>query len=494
MEVADETGLIVPQEPSYVFKLKKYFKDSIVYKSPSNNKFFSNLNIPVFIRDWLVMRFMNEDGSVDQKSVSDFIKKYVPDKTQWKSLLVELLRNEETVKFLGRIKIDFNTKSKRALFSLPDFNFPNDKNDAVADWDVINQNHDCLLTQADTWGIIEIKCVSEKTQNKEKNIFKLCNFTPFCPYKINFEYYSKMREQFSLDEWIDVMISSFDYSPEGYHNQTEKFAMIKRMLPFLEKRLNLVELAPKETGKSYVFSQISKYGWLVSGGSISRSQLFYDISKKTDGLISRFDFVAFDEVQSIRFNDPSEMQGILKCYLESGEYHVGSARGKGEAGLILLGNIAGEHMSVECNMFEELPLIFRESALVDRFHGFIKGWEIPKMREELKVNNWALNTEYVSEMFHLMRNDDRYRRVVDSLIYVPENSATRDTEAVKRLSTAFLKLLFPNAIDTDKIDKNQFEVFCLRPALEMRGIIKKQLAVIDPIEFKGAQMPFMRIR
>ena len=99
--------------------------------------------------------------------------------------------------------------------------------------------------------------------------------------------------------------------------------MLSRLLPFVEKRINLIELAPKETGKSYVFAQISKYGWLVSGGSISRAKMFYDISKRTQGLVSRYDYVAFDEIQSIKFTDAMEMQGALKGYLESGEYRVG---------------------------------------------------------------------------------------------------------------------------------------------------------------------------
>lgn len=190
-------------------------------------------------------------------------------------------------------------------------------------------------------------------------------------------------------------------------------AMLSRLLPFVEKRINLIELAPKETGKSYVFAQISKYGWLVSGGSISRAKMFYDISKRTQGLVSRYDYVAFDEIQSIKFTDAMEMQGALKGYLESGEYRVGDSRGVGDAGLILLGNIDSELMDVNQNMFKNLPDIFHESALLDRFHGFIKGWNIPKMKESLKANGWALNTEYFGEIMHYLRDELAYRVVVD---------------------------------------------------------------------------------
>ena len=262
----------------------------------------------------------------------------------------------------------------------------------------------------------------------------------------------------------------------------------------MEKRVNLVELAPKETGKSYVYSRISKHGWLVSGGSVTRAKMFYDISKKAEGLVSEYDYVAIDEVKSIRFDNPPEMQGILKSYMESGEYFVGTHRGTGDAGVILLGNIDAAYMNDECDMFMTLPAVFHDSALIDRFHGFIKGWELPKMREELKANNWALNTEYFSEILSMLRSEPEYRAIVDSLLVLPKDAATRDTEAVKRLCTAYLKLLFPDVKGAEDVDINEFEELCLRPALEMRGIIKNQLKQMDPGEFGSAVMPDIRVK
>lgn len=306
---------------------------------------------------------------------------------------------------------------------------------------------------------------------------------------------NKHAVQFNcIDEWINVLLSAIDYNPKGYVSKTQKMAMLSRLLPFVEKRINLIELAPKETGKSYVFAQISKYGWLVSGGSISRAKMFYDISKRTQGLVSRYDYVAFDEIQSIKFTDAMEMQGALKGYLESGEYRVGDSRGVGDAGLILLGNIDSELMDVNQNMFKDLPDIFHESALLDRFHGFIKGWNIPKMKESLKANGWALNTEYFGEIMHYLRDELAYRAVVDQLLQLPKNSATRDTEAIKRICTGYLKLLFPNATDVSKVDVSLFETYCLAPAMEMRRVIKTQLGIIDEGEFGGMTIPEITIK
>ena len=256
---------------------------------------------------------------------------------------------------------------------------------------------------------------------------------PFCPYTIDVDYYKESRKNFSVDEWIDIILGAIDYNPKGYQTKNQKISLLKRLLPFVEKRLNLIELAPKETGKSYLFSKISKYGWLISGGSITRAKMFYDINKKMHGLVSRYDYVALDEIQSITFKgDAMEMQGALKGYLEGGEYHVGNSKGTGNAGLILLGNIDAGSMNENKNMFSDLPEIFHESALLDRFHGFINGWNIPKMRENLKADGWALNSEYFGEIVHMLRDELSYRAIVDEILDVPKDATIRDTEAITR--------------------------------------------------------------
>lgn len=133
--------------------------------------------------------------------------------------------------------------------------------------------------------------------------------------------------------------------------------------------------------------------------------------------------------------------------------------------------------------------MFHESALVDRFHGFLKGWELPRMNDDLKICGWALNSEYFSTIMHELREDPSYRAVVDALVDVPERSDTRDTEAVKRICTAYLKLLFPNVQHPGDITKKEFMTYCLSPAMEMRSIIKIQLGLLDPDEFGGKTIP-----
>ena len=146
------------------------------------------------------------------------------------------------------------------------------------------------------------------------------------------------------------------------------------------------------------------------------------------------------------------------------------------------------------NMFSDLPRVFHESALIDRFHGFLKGWELPRMNDDLKICGWALNSEYFSSIMHELRDDPSYRAVVDARVNVPEKSDTRDTEAIKRICTAYLKLLFPNVQHPEDISAHEFNLYCLKPAIEMRSIIKIQLGILDPDEFRGKTVPELSVK
>ena len=227
---------------------------------------------------------------------------------------------------------------------------------------------------------------------------------------------------------------------------------------------------------------------------MSRAKMFYDISKRTEGLVAGHDFVTLDEVQTISFTNVDEMRAALKGYLEFGVFTVGNYEGVADAGVILCGNISKEVMDQDgtANMFEELPAVFHESALIERFHGFIKGWHIPRMNDDLKVSGWALNSEYFSSILHELRSDTSYRGVVDKLVYVPEAADTRDTEAVKRIATAYLKLLFPHVRTEDDISARDFNRYCLRRACAMRATIKMQLGILDS-EYRGKNIPDLSV-
>ncbi len=474
-------------------KLRECFDEMIVYKNLRKSNFFSALGLPSFLRDWLLKKFADEEGNVDTEELMEFIHAYLPDKDEWVKIKARVINDNEHVKILTKISSDISIKTGEVTFSLPDFGLTN--SETMIDSAVWERCREELTSNQEVWGVVELgyRLPDEQAKPKIPGKIRLVGFTNFCPYTVDLEYYKDARAEFSLDAWIDVLLGAIDYNSAGYESDDQKLAMLTRLLPFVEKNLNLIELAPKGTGKSYVFGHISKYGLLTDGGKVTRAKMFYDTSRKTPGFISGNDFVAIDEVKLVQFGDVNEMRSIMQGYMQYGNFNIGGYEGRSDAGVVFLGNISEDRMDEYQNMFAELPTLFQESSLVDRIHGFIKGWDIPKMNDGLKLTGWALNSEYFCTILHALRGDISYRAIVDELVEVPEEAYVRDTDAVKKIATAYLKLLFPYVRSVADVDARQFQIYCLRPAIRMRRIIKKQLAILDR-EYQGHDVPSYTLR
>lgn len=478
-----------------VDKLRDYFDDMAVYKDLKNNNIFSSLGLPSFTRDWLLKRFEDEEGNFDIDELSDFVRRFIPRRNDWNAIKSRIVKDHERVKMLTKLSIEVDVRQGEVSFALPDLGL-SAKETIIEDsvWQGVKEE---LVSGQEVWGMIELgyRDPDDSVKPRLPGKIRLLRFQNFCPYTINLDFYKDVRDRFTTGEWLDILLGAIDYNAAGYETEEQKLTMLTRLLPFVEKRLNLIELAPKGTGKSYLFGRVSRYGWLSSGGIMSRAKLFYDISRGTEGLMSTYDFVTLDEVQTISFTDVDEMRAALKGYLESGEYTVGNHKGIAWAGMILCGNISKSIMDNDAttDMFTELPSAFHESALLERFHGFIKGWHIPRMNDDLKINGWALNSEYFCSILHELRDDSSYRAIVDKLIEVPDGADTRDTEAVKRIATAYLKLIFPNVRHAEEIKPHEFNRYCLRRARTMRSIIVNQMGLMDK-EYAGKEVPRFTVR
>ena len=449
----------------FINRLKDAFDTMVVFKDLQQNNFISSFNLPSFMRDYVVKNFQDDDGEVDVDSASDFIRTYIPKKEDWKNLKNRIINNSETIKILAKVCVEINIRTGEISFALPDFGLG--YKDTTIPREVWDTCSEALLKAEENWGIIELGYqypYDAKTPGK----IKLMDFTDFCPYETDLEEFKTARESFSLDEWIDILLSAVDYNPAGYESRVQKLSVIQRLLPFAEKNLNLIELAPPGTGKSYLFGQISRYGWLVSG-KVTRAKLIYDIGKKADGIVAYKDFVALDEIREAEYMKDTELHSALQQIMENRKYNAPDGHEvKVDAGIVFLGNISGSAMDEYSNMFLELPEPFHRVPFLDRIHGFIKGWELPRMNE--------------------LRDDPSYRAIVDARIDMPPKADTRDTEAIKRICTAYLKLLFPHVRRPQDITSHDFNRYCLQPAMDMRAIIRIQMGIADEKE-SGKTVP-----
>ncbi len=482
--------IMTAEEESIVNRLKDNLDTMVVYKNLNQSNFISSFKLPSFMRDFVLKTFQDDDGVVDVDAATSFIQGFIPKKEDWKSVQNRIVTNGEVVRILAKVNVEINIANATVAFVLPDYGLT-DK-DTVIPPDVWSECSDALLKSEESWGIVDLGYQYPRSA-KEKGKIKLVGFKDFCPYEVDLDEFKDTRKEFSLEEWIDIVLGAVDYNARGYGSPEQKLAVIKRLLPFVEKRINLMELAPAGTGKSYLFGQISRHGWLVSG-KVTRAKLIYDYGKRKDGIVALRDFVALDEIREAGYMEDEEIQAALQAIMENGKFRAPDNHEVNvDAGIIFLGNIKSSAMDIYGNMFQELPKPFHQSQFLDRIHGFIKGWELPRMNDDLKVCGWALNSEYFSSIMHELRDDPSYRSIVDELIESPPKADTRDTEAIKRISTAYLKLLFPHVRSAKDIKPREFKRYCLEPAMEMRESIRIQMGIVDEKQ-AGKSVPCFSVR
>lgn len=466
-------------------KIREQFYAMSIYKDQnSTNTLFSGRNLPSFVKDFIIKKYINQEGHVDKVGLTQFLNRVI----RQDSIKADLLDGEELT-LLVRFNVYIDLRNGIRRFGIPDLGIK--INEGIIPEYVYSKNKDTLI-DGEMWGVIKI-CLMPDEEGFGNHV-EMTDFKPFKPYKsVDMGFFKEARANFTLEEWLDVLLSAMEYEASGFGSIREKLEFLTRLLIFVEPRLNVIELAPKGTGKSYVFGNLSKYGWLVSGGKVTRAKLFYNKQRQQYGIIKNHDYTAFDEIQTIVFQEPSEIQAALKSYLESGKTTIDDTEFTSECGLILMGNIALDdcRRPVSKKYFDELPDHFRESALLDRFHCFIEGWHMPRIDKSMVYKGWTLHVEYFSEILHSLRTDTSYGVLFDELVGYEAKSDIRDFNAIKKVTTAYMKLLFPHWRTAADVDKEAFDLYCLQPAIKRRSIIKEQCHFIDP-EFKTI-MPEFRI-
>lgn len=466
-------------------KIKEAFPTATIYKTATATTLMNFLELPADVKSWLLQKFTDEDGVLQPFLLSEYVKEMRLKPNDWNLKLLEARHTAKgQIRLLTKVKIEFDYAKDVLCFSLPEYGFPKKKGEGVLDWSVVSEHKKQLLNADGAWGEITLAYDCGMTQ--------LIEFTPLCPYTTNLREYQNGRKQFTTEEWIDVLLAGLNFNPEGFDAEA-KMTLLQRFLPFVEKRLNQIELAIKGSSKSYCYSQLSTYNWLTSG-TVSRATAFYNNTTKAVGYFGKYDNIIWDECQTLKCANPEEMNGVLKPYLESGEIRIGSYCGTADAGLTLVGNIPIASMDVEKhNMFNTLPKMFKESAFLDRFSGIIEGWKIGRFNEERKYEGWGLSANYLTEIFHEMREEFYYRAIVDELLILEGGGDTRNFEAIKKTCSAFLKLLFPHITSIRDVNVDEFKKYCLDPAIRMRWSVLCQLRFLDE-EYENVQMPVITVK
>ena len=335
------------------------------------------------------------------------------------------------------------------------------------------------------WCIVQLEYEFVE-EDKNASPILIHRLTPIQMPHVDIDELKQGRKAFTQEEWMSVLLRSTGMEPDAL-TERQKWLLIARMLPLVENNFNLCELGPRSTGKSHIYKEISPNSILVSGGQTTVANLFYNMGRKTVGLVGLWDCVAFDEVAGIHFKDKDGIQ-IMKDYMASGSFARGKEEKAASASMVFVGNI---NQSVDVllktsSLFAPFPPeMGTDTAFLDRMHCYVPGWEIPKFRPEHFTNDYGFITDYLAEFIRELRKE-QYGDALDKYFRLGKNLNQRDTIAVRKMVDGFIKLLYPDG----EFTKEQLEEV-LKISLEMRRRVKEQLKKLGGMEFYDVNFSYI---
>jgi ATP-dependent Lon protease len=461
-------------------KLRYYFTGCVVNKSLSHREDIKR--VPKFVSEHLLTQISErieenpEAFYEDLMKVIQLINTYYPEARDRDRILDKVIIKKETCKIIDEIKVEVDEKHGIRKAIVPSLNLTN----VMISDEVVKENEQLLSTGV--WGmalLIPAEPIVDENGWQITLTVMINKFKPFHVSNINVEDFIKKREYFSLDEWIDVLINTIGLNPEVY-TQEQKLLLIARFVPLVENNINLMEFGPRATGKTYFYRNISFYTRIISGGQVTPAQLFYNISRRTVGEIGIKDCIVFDEVSKINFPSSEDMVGKLKDYMESGHFERGPKKATSLCSLVFMGNIevSGYAPVEDINYILPLPLR-NDTAFIDRVHGIIPGWELPKIgKSEISLSkNYGFSIDYFSEILHELRKID-FGPLIRSKVKL-ENVTIRDEKGIVRIASGLAKILFPNK----KFSDEELATI-MNLAIRLRQIVADLLHKISPGEYE----------
>ena len=463
-------------------KLRQTFDGKIVRKDLTK-KIKEGANVPVYVLEFLLGQYCcSDEDEIIEKGVQN-VKRILadnfvrPDEAQ--KILAKLRSNgSHTVIDMITVNLDIRKNKFYASFSNLGLG------DVPID-DEYPEQYDRLLCGG-IWCIVQLEYEYNEEDKKNGYPIQIRKLTPIQMPHVDIDELKSGRQAFTKEEWMDVLLRSIGMEPDALNNR-EKWLLITRMIPLVENNFNLCELGPRSTGKSHLYKEISPNSILVSGGQTTVANLFYNMGRKTVGLVGLWDCVAFDEVAGIRFKDKDGVQ-IMKDYMASGSFARGKEEKAASASMVFVGNI---NQSVDVllktsSLFDPFPPeMGTDTAFLDRMHCYLPGWEIPKFRPEHFTDDYGFITDYLSEFIRELRKE-QYGDALDHYFRLGKNLNQRDTIAVRRMVDGYLKLIYPDGQFT-KEDVEEILVL----ALEMRRRVKEQLKKLGGMEFYDVNFSYI---
>ena len=428
-----------------------------------------NAIVPSYVLEYLLGQYCatNDETSIESgiDTVKDILAKHYVHRNE-ANLTRSNIRERGRYKVIDKVQVSLNDRNDTYEASFANLGIKK----VLVDTDTI-KNHPKLLVTG-VWCISDIEY--EHTEDSRVEPWILASIKPIQLSQFDFEGYLSARKEFSTDEWIDLLMQSIGFNPEMFGKRT-KMMQLLRLVPFVERNFNLIELGPKGTGKSHIFSEFSPHGMLISGGEVTVPKLFVNNSSGKLGLVGYWDVVAFDEFAGKQKKVDKALVDILKNYLANKTFSRGVETLGADASMAFIGNTKHNvpFMLKYSDLFEELPEKYYDPAFLDRLHAFLPGWEVDIIRGEMFSDGYGFVVDYIAEILRHLRNQDFSDRY-QANFNISSDIATRDRDAVNKTFSGLMKILFPNGEQT--IEETE-EI--LQFSMECRKRVKDQLMRLD---------------
>ena len=425
---------------------------------------------PSYVLEYLLGQYCatNDEDSIQTgiNTVKEILRKHYVHRNE-AGLVRSNIKEKGRYKVIDKISVSLNDKADvyEAEFS----NLGIKK--LLVDSDTVKAHPKMLVSGV--WCIADVEY--EFTEDKNVSPWLLSTLKPIQLSHFNFEEYVEARKQFTTDEWIDLLIQSIGFNPDMFGKRS-KLIQLTRLIPFCERNYNIIELGPKGTGKSHIYSEFSPHGILLSGGEVTVAKLFVNNSTGKIGLVGYWDVVAFDEFAGKQKRVDKALVDIMKNYMANKTFSRGVETLGAEASIALVGNTQHTlpYMLKHSDLFNDLPDKFYDSAFLDRIHFYIPGWEVDIIRGEMFSSGYGFVVDYIAEILRAMRSydySDRYKKYFS----LSSDISTRDRDSINKTFSGLMKILFPQGGETiQEIEE------LLAFAMEGRKRVKDQLVRIDP--------------
>jgi ATP-dependent Lon protease len=463
-------------------KLRDHFAGKIVRKDLTK-KIKEGANVPVYVLEYLLGMYCSSQDEGEIEEGVENVKKILadnfvrPDEAQ---KILSVLRQHGSYTVIDKITVRLNIKKDNY-----EAEFSNLGLKAVPIEEEYPTKYDRLLCGG-IWCIVQLSYEYVEEDKNNGIPIRVRKLNPIQMPHVDIDELKTGRKAFTKEEWIDLMLRSIGMEPSALEYRV-KWLLLARMLPLVENNFNLCELGPRSTGKSHLYKEISPNSILVSGGQTTVANLFYNMGRKTIGLVGLWDCVTFDEVAGIHFKDNDGIQ-IMKDYMASGSFARGKEEKAASASMVFIGNI---NQSVDVllktsSLFDPFPPeMGTDTAFLDRIHCYIPGWEIPKFRPEHFTDDFGFITDYLSEFMRELRKE-QYGDALDKYYHLGKNLNQRDTIAVRKMVGGFIKLVYPDGVYA----KDDLEEILIL-SLEMRRRVKEQLKKLGGMEFYDVNFSYI---